>query len=335
MITSFIFLILTLTTIDADVIENNNLKVSLSKDSGLVMINEVMLKESRMFDVDVASSDLKQNLTLTNEVCTYKETNKTNVSVTYVYACQGFPSQDAKSIPANLIVRTNYALRSSFLTKTISIGSTRPYSSTEGEFTVLSATLFDSLYIEGSDSVLIQSNPYQSQYQIVAFSRNSRTNVSAFVSAANPFTQITESSRNLTTRVEPHFTQTPEHPESYYEIEPAILGLVHVTSKYVDILTNINIDERRSFLDCVTSFLLDSESRQDKSVKVNVAWDENDYQIDVGTSAGVEEYRRIIDRNSEWGVTHVVYVFCSSITKTRKVSFQTHTQVRTSKHVTQ
>ena len=56
-ISSFIFLILTLTltTIDAtaDVIENNNLKVSLSKDSGLVMINEVMLKESQMFDVDV------------------------------------------------------------------------------------------------------------------------------------------------------------------------------------------------------------------------------------------------------------------------------------------
>ena len=227
--------------------------------------------------------------------------------MTYVYTCQGFPSQDAKSIPANLIVKTNYSLRSGFLTKTISIGSTRPYSSTDGEFTVLSGTLFDNLYIDGSDSVLIQTNPYQNQYQIVAFSRNSKTNVSAFVSAANPFTQITESSTNITARFEPHFTQTPEHPEAYYEMEPAILGLVHVTSKYVDIVSNINIDERRAFLDCVTSFLLDSESRQDKSVKVNVAWDENDYQIDVGTSAGVEEYRRIIDRNSEWGVTHVVY----------------------------
>jgi len=40
---------------------------------------------------------------------------------------------------------------------------------------------------------------------------------------------------------------------------------------------------------------------------VNVAWDESDYQIDVGTAAGVEEYKRIIDRNAELGVENIVY----------------------------
>ena len=287
-----------------DVITNDEIKVTLSKDTGLTKINDVALRESTMFNADVTSSD--QNLTLTNTYCTYKETvysNISNISLVYVFVC-----------PENFVVRTNYTVVNSFVTKTISIEST----STDGEFTVMSGTLFDSLHIEGSDSVLIQSNPYQSQYQIVAFSRNSQTNVTMFVSAANPFTQITESStNNITAYFEPHFTQTPEHPNPYYEMEPAILGLVHVTSKYVDILTNINIDERRSFLQCVSSFLLDSDSRQDKSIKVNVAWDENDYQIDVGTSAGVEEYRRIIDRNSDWGVTHVVYEPRNTLHSTR------------------
>ena len=36
------------------------------------------------------------------------------------------------------------------------------------------------------------------------------------------------------------------------------------------------------------------------------AWDSNDYQIDVRTEGGVEEYKRLIDRNAELGVTHVV-----------------------------
>ena len=40
--------------------------------------------------------------------------------------------------------------------------------------------------------------------------------------------------------------------------------------------------------------------------KVNVAWDENDYQIDVATEAGVAEYMRIIERNAQIGVTHIV-----------------------------
>ena len=38
-----------------------------------------------------------------------------------------------------------------------------------------------------------------------------------------------------------------------------------------------------------------------------MAWDESDYQIDVGTAAGRSEYKRIVDRNAELGVTHIVY----------------------------
>jgi hypothetical protein len=65
--------------------------------------------------------------------------------------------------------------------------------------------------------------------------------------------------------------------------------------------------ERKAFITCVEEHYTDQESRANASVKVNVAWDENDYQIDVGKSPGQTEYKRIIDRNAEFGVSHIVY----------------------------
>jgi hypothetical protein len=70
----------------------------------------------------------------------------------------------------------------------------------------------------------------------------------------------------------------------------------------------------------VESFLLDTAARANKTVKVNVAWDENDYQIDVGTSAGMTEYQRIIDRNAQFGVTHIVYEPFNSLRSSRRTA---------------
>jgi hypothetical protein len=40
---------------------------------------------------------------------------------------------------------------------------------------------------------------------------------------------------------------------------------------------------------------------------VQVAWDENDYQIDIASVEGRAEYKRIIDRNAQLNVTHIVF----------------------------
>ncbi|HMA53480.1 MAG TPA: hypothetical protein VKT17_03415, partial [Acidobacteriota bacterium] len=67
---------------------------------------------------------------------------------------------------------------------------------------------------------------------------------------------------------------------------------------------SIDINESNALVDCVRSFLLYYPGR---SVRVHIPWCENDYQIDVGTAEGVEEYKRIMDRASELGVTHLLY----------------------------
>ena len=42
-------------------------------------------------------------------------------------------------------------------------------------------------------------------------------------------------------------------------------------------------------------------------MKINIAWCENDYQIDIATAAGRAEYKRIIDRAAQFGLTHLLF----------------------------
>jgi hypothetical protein len=72
---------------------------------------------------------------------------------------------------------------------------------------------------------------------------------------------------------------------------------------------SIDVNESNALVDCVRSFLLYYPGR---SVRVHIPWCENDYQIDVGTPEGVEEYKRIMDRASELGVTHLLYTPANS-----------------------
>ena len=71
----------------------------------------------------------------------------------------------------------------------------------------------------------------------------------------------------------------------------------------------IDIAESNALVECVRAFLLYYPVR---SVRVHIPWCENDYQIDVGTPEGVEEYKRIMDRAAELGVTRLLYTPANS-----------------------
>lgn len=59
-----------------------------------------------------------------------------------------------------------------------------------------------------------------------------------------------------------------------------------------------------AFTLCVREFLIDPSPAP---ISVEVGWTLNDYQIDVGTEAGREEYKRIIDAASELGIKTLLY----------------------------
>jgi hypothetical protein len=65
----------------------------------------------------------------------------------------------------------------------------------------------------------------------------------------------------------------------------------------------IDANEVQALTECVKSFLLYFPGR----VRVHIPWCENDYQVDVGTLEGVEEYKRIMDRAAELGANYLLY----------------------------
>ncbi len=73
---------------------------------------------------------------------------------------------------------------------------------------------------------------------------------------------------------------------------------------YVSGVRRIDVNEIAALTECVRAFLLYRPSR---GVRIHIPWCENDYQIDVGTPEGVEEYKRIMDRAAELGCQYLLF----------------------------
>ncbi len=66
----------------------------------------------------------------------------------------------------------------------------------------------------------------------------------------------------------------------------------------------IYANEVDALVACVRAFLL---YKPTASVRINVGWCENDYQIDIGTPEGRTEYKRIIDQAAAVGCTRILF----------------------------
>jgi hypothetical protein len=158
-----------------------------------------------------------------------------------------------------------------------------------------------------------RSNPFSrgDPLQIAGFVRWPKAKRGAFLTIANPWGQYDaapmakdDSALGLYAFYFGHYNHSIQQQGQWFQSEPGIIGLTSLSS-----YTNeaVNTGERIAFQNCVENYNLDHKARENKTVKVMVAWDANDYQIDVGTEEGRTQYKRILDRNSEFGITHVVY----------------------------
>ncbi|MBX5478717.1 MAG: hypothetical protein IRZ19_06525 [Pyrinomonas methylaliphatogenes] len=65
-----------------------------------------------------------------------------------------------------------------------------------------------------------------------------------------------------------------------------------------------DVAEVEAFTACVRAFLIDPPKRPSR---VLVGWTLNDYQIDIATPQGREEYKRVIDTAADLGITHLLF----------------------------
>ena len=94
---------------------------------------------------------------------------------------------------------------------------------------------------------------------------------------------------------------------------PATLSIAGIS--FSDRSDSLNYAERASFTACVERFWVGPP--RTSSIRLAVAWDSNDYQCDISTAHGVEQYRRLIDRSSELGLSHMVFAPQNSAVSSR------------------
>jgi hypothetical protein len=148
---------------------------------------------------------------------------------------------------------------------------------------------------------------------------------SLFLMLQNPFMSWARQGSNVAVSYSPDMDWSRDYGP--FASDRLCLGLVELTGRrfpakavpewaYVDdygkLLRDgpaIDLAESNALVECVRSFLLYYPVR---SVRVHIPWCENDYQIDAGTPDGVVEYKRIMDRAAELGVTRLLYTPANS-----------------------
>ena len=95
-----------------------------------------------------------------------------------------------------------------------------------------------------------------------------------------------------------------------YVSETGVVGVVILNKySYINDGYDINIGERDAFVACLEKFHFDRKRRDSAASSVlitYVGWDSNDYQIDLASDDGQTQYRRMLDRASQLGVTHMI-----------------------------
>jgi hypothetical protein len=146
----------------------------------------------------------------------------------------------------------------------------------------------------------------------------------AFFVLQNPFMAWKRDGRNISASYAPDMDWSPD--DGPFAADRLCVGMYELSGvrfpakavpewKYVPDydrllreVPTIDLNEVDALSDCVRSFLLYFPGR----TRVHIPWCENDYQIDVGTSEGVEEYKRIMDRAAELGCRDVLYTPANS-----------------------
>ena len=96
-------------------------------------------------------------------------------------------------------------------------------------------------------------------------------------------------------------------PGATFVVDTALLGVHALTGRLLSPPADpIDAGEHSAMTAAVRASLVVAQD-PDVTVKVNIGWTENDYQIDIGTAAGRAEYKRIIDRASQFGVTSLLF----------------------------
>ena len=134
------------------------------------------------------------------------------------------------------------------------------------------------------------------------FNCSAASSIGLMFAVANPFLTVNATDK-LTISYPPNTLLSPSAPTV---CDAAVIGAYEASGVTMPSpAAPLDEAEREAFSRAVAQ--LATTPNPTSTVKINVAWTENDFQIDVATEAGRTEYKRIIDRCSELGITHILF----------------------------
>ena len=205
-------------------------------------------------------------------------------SINFTYSC-------SNEINSELTIIYTLQSQWEFLEKQIyfeNIGN-KTITSIETTFTITNRNI---------SSVSIIKNPQDSNKEHTIFLRTKLTTLGIFATWQNPFGHYSITSNNLTVT-----SSYPIGMNTTYLSEGFLIGFYELSSYWHT--NEINYAERQAY-EKSTSFFYPVPRRQ-QSIKHAVGWDSNDYQIDISTSNGIDEYKRLIDRCSQLGIKSLIF----------------------------
>jgi len=203
------------------------------------------------------------------------------------------------SAAGDLTVHVAYSVTDAFVSKQLTVSSARH------AHNVTNVTLFAGarLLLDGAapaESVVARSPAGLKDFAL--FARWSTTG--ALITARNPFLTATpHGGGGVTLSYEPMMPVAPAAP---FSADRAHIGLHLLTQrKMAPPAQPLDEAEHAAMQRCVRAAI--AAPQRASSVKINVGWCENDFQIDISTAAGRAEYKRIIDRAASLGIESILF----------------------------
>ncbi len=290
-------------------LDNGRLKAEFN-ERGLVSLTELQALRKIVFAGDPSTITIGgRTLTVSDLGTAEIETKPSRLSFRY--------TQDPYTIEVAYELRPGWA----FLSKQIILSTASP--STYHINTV--APLATSIDIPVADELRLAEGKWGALLRFTAPNPSAPPAWGLFFMLQNPYMVWMREGKGLSASYAPDMDWNPD--DGPFASDRLCIGMVELSgtvfpakavpewklvrdyTTLLDRVPTIDINEIAALGDCVRSFLLYYPSR----VRVHIPWCENDYQVDVGTPEGVEEYKRIMDRAADLGCNYLLYTPANSL----------------------